>query len=52
LILKKEIPEDKIQLIVDNIKTGQEAQLEEQLFQFKKDNQIKDPEFDKTATDD
>jgi hypothetical protein len=44
--LRKEIPSDKIQPIIDKIKTSNESQLEEKLFQFKKDKGISDPEFD------
>jgi hypothetical protein len=44
--LKKEIPSDKIQPIIDKIKTSNESQLEEKLFNFKKDKGIPDAEFD------
>jgi len=44
--LKKEIPADKIQPIIDKIKTENPAKLEEQLFNFKKKNGISDSDFD------
>jgi hypothetical protein len=48
--LKKEIPADKIQLIIDRIKTENPAKLEEQLFDFKKKNGISDSDFDQYST--
>lgn len=48
--LKKEIPADKIQPIIDRIKTENPAKLEEQLFDFKKKNGISDSDFDQYAT--
>lgn len=48
--LKKEIPTDKIQPIIDRIKTENPAKLEEQLFDFKKKNGISDSDFDQYST--
>lgn len=48
--LKKEISADKIQPIIDRIKTENPAKLEEQLFNFKKKNGISDSDFDQYAT--
>jgi len=48
--LKKEIPDDKLEPILQTIKSSQEAQLEEKLFDFKKENGIDDPEFANYST--
>lgn len=48
--LKKEIPDDKLEPILQTIKSSQEAQLEEKLFDFKKENGISDPEFANYST--
>lgn len=48
--LKKEIPDDKLEPILQTIKSSQEAQLEEKLFDFKKENGIDDTEFANYST--